>query len=172
MSTHGSDDTGSPTVATNRAMDVVVALLILGLSAVFILDSWRIGAGWIEGQGPGPGFFPFYICLAMGLASLVILVRALAGSEAGGAETFVTRLALLRVMLVLVPTLLYVLAIQFLGIYVASAIFITGFMIASREHVVKAIAIGLLTPLLLFLMFEKWFLVPLPKGPLEAMLGL
>jgi hypothetical protein len=25
--------------------------------------------------------------------------------------------------------------------------------------------------LALFLMFEKWFLVPLPKGPLEAWLG-
>lgn len=172
MSNHGSDETDSPAVASNRVMDAVVALLIVGLSAVFMLDSWRIGAGWIEGQGPGPGFFPFYICLAMGLASLVILVRALAGVEAGGEETFVTRLALLRVMLVLGPTLLYVLAIQLIGIYVASAVFITGFMIASREHWAKAIAIGLLTPLLLFLMFEKWFLVPLPKGPLEAMLGM
>jgi hypothetical protein len=26
-------------------------------------------------------------------------------------------------------------------------------------------------PLTLFMMFERWFLVPLPKGPLEAWLG-
>ena len=171
MSNHGSNQSDSPTAATNRTMDAVVAIIILGLSAVFLFDSWRIGAGWIEGQGPGPGFFPFYICLIMGAASLVILVRALAGLEEGGAEAFVSRLALTRVLLVLVPTLLYVLAIQFLGIYVASAVFIAGFMMASKEHWAKALLIGLATPVLLFVMFEKWFLVPLPKGPIEAMLG-
>jgi hypothetical protein len=32
------------------------------------------------------------------------------------------------------------------------------------------VAIGV--PVLAFLMFEKWFLVPLPKGPIEELLGL
>jgi hypothetical protein len=27
-------------------------------------------------------------------------------------------------------------------------------------------------PLAFFLVFEKWFLVPLPKGPIENMLGM
>ena len=33
-----------------------------------------------------------------------------------------------------------------------------------------AVAIGV--PVLAYLMFEKWFLVPLPKGPIEDLLGL
>ena len=34
-----------------------------------------------------------------------------------------------------------------------------------RWLTVVAVAIGV--PMLIFFMFEKWFLVPLPKGPLE-----
>src|SRR5262249_15633437 len=108
----------------------------------------------------------------MGAASLVNLVRALAGLEPDGQETFVTRAAIIRVFMVLLPTAAYVYLIQVLGIYLASAILIIGFMLVSREGVVKALAVGLGTPVALFLMFEKWFLVPLPKGPLEAALGL
>ena len=32
-------------------------------------------------------------------------------------------------------------------------------------------AVSVAVPILTFLMFEIWFLVPLPKGPLESMLG-
>jgi hypothetical protein len=33
------------------------------------------------------------------------------------------------------------------------------------------ILISLGIPLVTFLVFEKWFLVPMPKGPVEAWLG-
>ena len=74
---------------------------------------------------------------------------------------------------VLVPSLIYRRAsIQYLGIYVASAMFIFCFMLViGRENPLKALGVAFLVPFALFLMFEKWFLVPLPKGPLEAYLG-
>jgi putative tricarboxylic transport membrane protein len=31
--------------------------------------------------------------------------------------------------------------------------------------------VSVLFPLLIFVVFERWFLVPMPKGPLEAWLG-
>ena len=34
-----------------------------------------------------------------------------------------------------------------------------------------AAAVGIVVPVLTFLMFEVWFLVPLPKGPVENFLG-
>ena len=72
----------------------------------------------------------------------------------------------------MVPLIAFVAAIHFIGIYVASALFIAGFMMAfGHNGVLKSIAVGIGVPLVLFFMFEKWFLVPLPKGPLEAMLG-
>lgn len=169
---HSDDTDNSPPLVVNRTMDMVVALLIIALASVFMFDSWRIGVGWVEGQGPAAGFFPFWVSLIMAAASVVNLVRAAVNAEPGGGDTFVAQTAFKRVLLVLVPTAVYVLLIQLIGIYVASAIFIFGFMIASRESVAMALAVGLGVPVALFFMFEKWFLVPLPKGPLEVVLGL
>ena len=169
---HPDETDTSAALATNRTMDIVVALLIIALASVFMLDSWRIGVGWIEAQGPAPGFFPFWVSLIMGVASLVNLARAAARAEPDADDTFVSRTAAARVAMVLVPTAIYVGLIQLIGIYVASAIFIVGFMLASKESVPRAIVVGIGVPVALFFMFEKWFLVPLPKGPLEVMLGL
>lgn len=173
MSNHGPGDTDtSPSLVSNRTMDIVVAALLIALSSLYVWDSWRIGFGWIEGQGPAAGFFPFWIAIIMGGASLVNLVRAFARREPGGEESFVSRTAMGRVLMVLVPTALYVFLIHVLGIYVASALFIVGFMLVSREPIVTSLLVGLGVPVALFFMFEKWFLVPLPKGPLEAMFGI
>jgi len=76
------------------------------------------------------------------------------------------------VLAVLIPTLAYILGIQLLGIYVASALFIAGFMrIAGKYGTIKACLAGIAISAVLFWLFEIQFLVPLPKGPLESWLG-
>jgi uncharacterized membrane protein len=181
MHNDDSADEG-PSLVSNRVVEIITALLFLLGSGIVIFDSVRLGYGWIEGQGPAPGYFPFYIALAMGVASLVTLAQAVRGKTAGAAESFVSVVGFGRVLAVLVPSILYVMligglnigpvAIPGLGLYVASAIFITLFMIVfGKDNPLKAIAVGVFVPVVLFLMFETWFKVPLPKGPLEAMLG-
>lgn len=169
-----NDDAGNERpLVKNRWMEMVVALFLLMISGIVIYDSFRLGIGWIEGQGPASGYFPFYIALALGLASVMILVQAAVGTIEDGDEVFVTREAILRVLAVLMPTIGYVALIEYLGIYVASAIFIAGFMLAiGRDGILKAILVGCAVPAVLFMMFEKWFLVALPKGPLEAFFGM
>jgi putative tricarboxylic transport membrane protein len=178
---HNNDNPeNSRALVSSRTMEVIVALVLLGGSAVVIYDSVRLGFGWREGEGPAPGYFPFWIAVILGVASLINLVAALRGHGAG--EIFVSLRPFGRVLAVLVPSLAYVgliggvaigpYEVPRLGIYVASAIFILVFMIAvGRENPLKAITVSVAIPVLLFLMFEKWFLVPLPKGPLEAWLG-
>lgn len=168
------------TLATNRGMDVLVAILLLAVCGIVIFDSARLGFNWREGEGPAPGYFPFYIAVVLGISSLVNLATALLGHGRG--EVFVSARPFSRVLAVLVPSLIYVamiggisigpLVVPGLGIYVASALFIMAFMILiGRENPLKALGVGVAVPLALFFMFEKWFLVPLPKGPLEAWLG-
>ena len=170
---HDHDSTDdSPAAVANRTMDIVVAGLILALASVFVFDSLRVGVGWVEGQGPAAGFFPFWISLTMGAASVVNIVRAVFRMEADGGEAFVTRTAIGRVMMVLLPTAIYIGLIHVIGIYVASVIFIIGFMVTSGESVLRALLVGFGIPLALFMMFERWFMVPLPKGPIEQMFGL
>lgn len=171
---------GTPTLATTRTMEIVVALaLIVGCVAV-IYDCIRLGFGWRE-DGPAPGFFPFWVSVVLAGSSLVNLVQAL-GRSAGTSPSFVSRGAFGRVLSVLLPMLAYVLligglsigpvAIPGLGIYLASAIFIAGFMIVlGGDRPLRAVLVGVGVPLAMFVLFERWFLVPLPKGPIEAMLG-
>lgn len=180
---HDKDHTDEPPLVSNRVMDIVVALLFLAGSALVIYDTTtKLGVGWTEGEGPSAGYFPFYIAVFMGLASLVTLAQALMRRISGGSEPFVSIPAIGRVLSVLVPTAVFValiggisvgpVEIPGIGIYVASAIFIACFMLVfGRAHILKALAVGASVPLALFFLFEKWFLVPLPKGPIEAMLG-
>jgi putative tricarboxylic transport membrane protein len=170
---HSNNTQDEPTLVTNRTLDIVVAVLFLVVAELVIFDCVRLGFGW-NPDGPAPGYFPFYVAVAMALASLVNLYRAFTTEEEDADGSFVTKPAFKRVLQVLIPTIVYVLAIEYLGIYVASAIFIMGFMFAfgRDQGIVKTVGVGIGVPLALFMMFEKWFLVPLPKGPLEAMLGL
>ena len=72
-----------------------------------------------------------------------------------------------------VMAFVYAFLIQPLGIYVASIIFMAWFMKALGKYSwlkVALISIGL--NVVFFAVFEFWFKVPLPKGPLEAALGL
>jgi putative tricarboxylic transport membrane protein len=167
-------------LVSNRTMEVIVALLLLGGSAIVINDSVRLGFGWQEGVGPAPGYFPFWIAVILAISSLITLVTAVV--RHGPGEIFVSMRPFGRVLAVLLPAIVYVgliggvaigpLNVPKLGIYVASAIFILAFMLAvGRENVFKSLGVSVAVPLALFFMFEKWFLVPLPKGPLEIWLG-
>src|SRR5262245_29272968 len=177
---HEKDTEEGRSLVSNRTMEIVVALLLLGGSAIVIYDSVRLGFGWQEGVGPAPGYFPFWVSVILGVSSLVVLASALLGHGSG--EVFVSLRPFGRVLAVLLPAIVYVALIggvslgpveaPGLGIYVASAIFIFAFMLAvGRENVFKALGVSVAVPVGLFFKFEKWFLVPLPKGPLEAMLG-
>lgn len=170
---HGNEGSGDePGLVSNRTMDIIVALLLLLVSAIVIYDSTRLGFDWRENEGPASGYFPFYIALIMAGASIVNLLQAVLAKGGNGSDAFVTTTAFLRVLAVLVPAGVFVIATQYLGLYVSSAIFIMAFMIIlGRESILRAAVVGIAVPVFLFLMFEVWFLVPLPKGPLEAYIG-
>ena len=169
MSTEQPDaeDTG-PTLARNHTVDAVVAALIFAFGLLIATAAWKLGARWAS-DGPGAGYFPFYIGLILCLASLGIFVQALFG-KARDDGAFVNQLQLKRVMQVLIPAAVYVLAAQYLGLYVASAIYIAAFMVILGHYSwLKSVLTGVIVCALFFLMFEVWFKVPLFKGSLAPL---
>ena len=155
---------------THAAADALTAFVIFAVGVVMMIDNHRIGAGWAP-DGPESGYFPFRIGVILCVASIVVLLRSLFGKERKR-EIFVHRKKFRLVLLVLLPTLLYVLAIEFIGIYVASTLFIGAFMrVMDKYSWVKILLISIGTSVVLFWLFEMQFLVPLPKGPLEALFG-
>jgi putative tricarboxylic transport membrane protein len=155
-----------------KSAELAVAAVIFALGAIVITDSVRLGVGWQEVHGPRPGYFPFYIGLIMCVASLVNVGRALMVRGADN-KTFVEVGQLKMVLAVLVPTALYALLVTWIGIYASSVLFIGFFMRWLGKYPWwKVVAVSLGTAVVLYLVFEKWFKVPLPKGPLENLLGL
>lgn len=150
------------------AVEAVVALILLVLGLVVVTSSAKLGAGWTS-DGPASGYFPFYIGIVLCLASASTMYGALFGKKRN-TEIFVDHEQFRRVLTVLVPAAVYVGAIMVLGIYVASAIYVAGFMvILGKFSYTKSIVIALVMSVLLFLMFEVWFKVPLFKGALHPL---
>lgn len=151
-------------------VDAVVAVLVFLLGAVVIFGSRKLGAEWTT-DGPGSGYFPFYIGLIMCISGAGIFYQALFSKTAQrNTEVFVDRVQLRRVLSVLVPAAVYVLAVQFIGLYVASAIYIALFMVfLGHFSWLKSIFIALGVNVLFFMMFEVWFKVPLFKGAFDML---
>jgi putative tricarboxylic transport membrane protein len=153
---------------SQRGVEIGTAVVILLFGAIVIYGAWLAGIGW-GAEGPKAGFFPFYVGLAIVMSSLVNIAQAF---QSDGKTLFADWSQLRQVLAVVIPTAIYVAAIPFIGLYVASIILIAGFMKVLGKYawgITLGVAIGV--PLLAFVMFEKWFLVPLPKGPIEALLG-
>ena len=159
----------SPPVTDTRSVDITVSLLLMALALTLGYDNWRTGIAW-DSTGPQSGYFPFYLSVILAGASLYGLVAALLSKEAS--ETFVTRAQLRRVMAVFVPTLLFCLAMQFLGLYVASFLLIAAFMrLVGRIALWKSLLTAFLFTAIMFVTFDIAFDVIMPKGPLEAAFG-
>ncbi len=161
--------------ASVKIVDAVTAIVIFVFGAVVVWDSMRLGSKW-GSDGPEAGYFPFYIGLILCVASVVNFVSAIRSKDD---DSFVSVSSLKLILSVMIPTVVYVALIggvgplPALGIYVASAVFITLFMKWLGKYAwptTLGVAIGV--PVVFFVLFEVWFKVPLPKGPLEAALGL
>jgi putative tricarboxylic transport membrane protein len=156
---------------SQRTIEIGVAAGMLVFAALVIYGSLQAGINW-GAEGPRAGFFPFYVALAIVIASAINLYRI--ATDGGASRRLFAEWGQLRqVLSVIVPTTAYVLLIPWIGLYVASLILIAVFMRwlgKYRWPLVAAVACGV--PLVAYVLFEKWFLVPLPKGPLEDFLGL
>ena len=164
MESHEGERTG---VATN-IIDAVVAILIIIMGGVVIYGSRKLGSEWTS-DGPGAGYFPFYIGLILVISGIGVLYQALAGKNKN-TEVFVDREEFGRVLSVLIPAAVYVGAIQLIGIYVASAIYIALFMVILGKYSwIKSVMAALVVNTLFFMMFEVWFKVPLHKGTYDML---
>jgi putative tricarboxylic transport membrane protein len=165
---------GERAVGSTRVWEAAVAAAFLVFGAVVVWDSRRLGASWAP-DGPQAGYFPFYIGVIILIASAMNLIAALS-PKSDGRRPFVYWNQLKMVLVVMVPSAIYVAIIDNpwypLGFYEASVVFIAMFMRYLGKYgwpKIAAVSIG--TMVAFFLMFEIWFKVPLPKGPLEALFG-
>jgi putative tricarboxylic transport membrane protein len=153
---------------SQRATETGVAIGTAVFALIVIYGSIQAGIGWGV-EGPRAGFFPFYVGLAILIASIVNVVQA---RMEPADDRFADWGHLRMVLSVVLPTAVYVAIIPWIGIYFSSLLLIAFFMRRLGNygwHMIAAVAV--VVPLVTFVVFERWFLVPLPKGPIEAWLG-
>jgi hypothetical protein len=155
---------------STRWPELAVAALLVAVALLVVADSLRVGIGWAP-DGPRSGYFPFYIGLLLLASAGSVLVRTLLGWRRPP-RLFAERSQLASVLAVLLPMAVYVGGIALLGLYLPSALLIGWFM---RRHGgfgwLASAVVSVAVPVAFFLVFERWFLVPLPKGPIEHWLG-
>lgn len=160
----------TPQGISERAAGIFSIVVIFLIGVVMMIDNYKIGSGWAR-EGPQAGYFPFRIGAIICIASAVVFAQMLSAKDRSH-RLFVSWDRLKLVLVVLLPTMAYVLAIQLIGIYFASTLFIAGFMrVMGKYGWVKTLVISVGVNATLFWLFEIQFMVPLPKGPVEALFG-
>jgi hypothetical protein len=152
-----------------RSVEVGLTIATALFGAIVIWGSLAVGIGWGP-EGPKSGFFPFYLGVAIIVASVINLLEA---ARKPGDKTFADWGQLRQVLSITIPAAVYVAVIPWIGIYVSSFVLIALFMVwLGNYRVWYAIALSAAIMVATYLIFETWFLVPLPKGPVEDFLGL
>ena len=168
------DPASAQTVAAERANAVAlrarvpelfVALVLLVLAVLVVTDSLRVGHGWAS-DGPRAGYFPFFIGLGLGAVAVALAAQQLLAWK-NDERVFLERQPARDVWAMLWPLTACVAGVAMLGLYLPSWLLIAYFM---RRHGrfswVKSLAVPSAFMVAVYLVFERWFLVPLPKGPL------
>ena len=131
--------------------------------------SWQVGINWGV-EGPKAGFFPFYVGVVIVGSSAINLMATI---KEDAKHLFADWGQLRAVMSIVIPTAIYVAVLPFVGLYLSSLVLIAFFMKwLGRYSWALTLSIAIGVPLVTFILFEKWFLVPLPKGPIEDWLHL
>ena len=165
MTTNSSDAAGPK----HRAVEAGTAVLIALFGVVVIIGSLKAGINW-GAEGPRAGFFPFYIGLFIVVSSAINLLHVLRSDDDG---LFAEWVQLRQVMSVVIPTAIYVGSMPFTGLYLASIVFIGYFMRwLGKYRWVTVLGVALGMPIITYFIFERYFMVPLPKGPIEEWLGI
>jgi putative tricarboxylic transport membrane protein len=152
----------------HRTVELAVTIGIGAFAVLVVAGALQAGIGW-GFEGPKAGFFPFIIGIILIGATGVNVWNALQGSTT---KVFAEWDQLKQVAAVTWPIAVFIALVPYIGIYVSATLLIAYFMMRISSYgPIRTALVAILVPLATFLVFELWFLVALPKGPLEAAFG-
>jgi hypothetical protein len=152
-----------------RKADGICACVLFVFGVVVASDGWRLGAfGWGL-AGPEPGLYPFLLGSGVCLASLLVLARLLVRSWRGlPDEPFISQGGLKPILWVAVPATLMILLTEFIGLYLAAGLYLAVYSrLVGGSRWATVLAVGILLPLVSYIVFYRWFQIPLPMGKLD-----
>lgn len=153
-----------------RRAETTCAIILLLLAGVVAREAIRLDIGWGD-IGPKGGFFPFWLAVLLALSSLKILVSSLIGQSRDDTKPFINLNQLRLVLTVLLPIVLIVPSITVAGFYLTAFLYLFFYIrLTGKKPWFVVVSISVFFPVAIYLIFEKWFLILLPKGMVEAYL--
>ena len=148
-----------------RKAEIWVSLAFALLGVFVIADSIRLGFMWGM-SGPESGFFPFYLGVGVVISSVIVFFNAFTlYKKEGAGKPLMPPGALKPILWVLIPSTAMVVITEFVGLHIAAALFLAFYMrVIGKIGWVTTLLVGIISPLTLYITFDKLFLIPLPQG--------
>jgi putative tricarboxylic transport membrane protein len=139
--------------------DLTSGLSWLGVAIFFSIEGFtQLKLGSL--RQPGPGFFPFWGGLALGILSLILLARSLKSRERLGSIVIPWP----ALLLVLGALLAYLLFLETLGFVTVTFLFLLLLFRFGRTGWIKSGGWAFIATSVVYLVFKFWLQVQLPRG--------
>lgn len=148
-----------------RRAELWVSLAFVLLGIIVIADSIRLGFMWGM-SGPESGFFPFYLGVGVVISSGIVFFNVFTRyKKEGVGKPLMPPGALKSILWVLIPSTGMVVIMELVGLHIAAALYLLFYMRAvGKIGWVTTLLVSIISPLSLYVIFDKLFLIPLPQG--------
>lgn len=155
-----------------RKADIACGLVLLLLGGLVLWESLKLKIGWGL-NGPEAGFFPFWLAVGLALCSTAVVLKAFFRGSSYGDPPFVRKGGWVPVVKVAVPAFGMVALTEAIGLYPAAAVYLAVYMRWIGNHRwITILLVSVLLPVASYFIFDKWFLIPMPKGYWTVISGL
>ena len=142
------------------SMETVFDFILTGIGIIIIITSLTYGFGSL--RRPGPGLYPFFIGLSIAVFGMVLLIAEFRPQTR---PPLFNRGDIKTLLFMIVAFCLWILMIPFLGYVIVTLLVTYGFCkIMKLEGLWKPISISAGTALFIYLLFDYWLYIDLPKG--------
>ena len=155
-----------------RRADLIMAVAMALVSLSLMWKSAELPIGWIPGEGPGGGAFPFWLSVGMLISSLWVVGRWVRRTSptSRSTESYMDVLARKQFLIGAGSLMVMIGSIHLVGIYIAAPLFlIFNMRFLGRHAWFTTGALALVTPVVTFLFFEIALKITLPKGLTEPL---
>jgi len=155
-----------------RTAELLMAIMMGVFSIYLMFKSTDLEIGWIEGEGPGGGAWPFWLSSIMLISCLGILFNWFRkhGPIATSEKVYIEPHVLMDIAAVIVSLLITVGLFSFIGIYGALPLFLIFYLRFLGKHSWKLTSVLAITiPIVIFYFFEITLKIILPKGITEPL---
>lgn len=155
-----------------RRAEIITAGLMALLSIYLMYKSTELDIGYIKGEGPGGGFWPFWLSAGMLVTCVWIAINWVLKKSppSQSEEEYLDSYGLRMLLLVGGGVTGFIALCHILGFYGAILVFLIYYIRFLGRHTWPAtLAIATGTPVVTFLFFDIAMRIVLPKGYLEPL---